>query len=243
MAIFDTKLQDTYLMSKINIAIDGHSSCGKSTMAKVLARRIGYTYIDTGAMYRGVTLWALRHNLIADDKIDTEQLEAHLSEITLRFDTTQGQNRLLLCGEDVEEEIRGMRVSAHVSPIAALPTVRAFLVKQQQEMALSKGVVMDGRDVGTVVLPDAELKVFVTAAAEVRAQRRFDELTSQGIQVTYDEVLENVQTRDRIDSTRAVGPLKQADDALLLDNSHLTREEQNEILYQMYLARTQTSHD
>ncbi|MDO5035575.1 MAG: (d)CMP kinase [Porphyromonas sp.] len=215
-------------MQKINIAIDGHSSCGKSTIAKQLAKDLGYTYIDTGAMYRGVTLYTLREGLWNGATPDEVAIQARLPEIKLRFAHKEGRQILLLNGEDVEEEIRGLRVSNHVSPIAALPSVRHFLVRQQQEMAKERGVVMDGRDVGTVVLPDAELKIFVTADADVRADRRYKELTSKGQQVTYDEILDNVVTRDRIDSTRKVGPLKRADDALLLDNSTMTIAEQQE---------------
>lgn len=225
-------------MKRINIALDGHSSCGKSTMAKVLAKRIGYTYIDTGAMYRGVTLFSIQNNLWDGDKPLVDEIVRRLDDITLRFKTDGGVNRLLLNGEDVEDQIRGMEVSNKVSPISTIAEVRAFLVKQQQEMATEKGVVMDGRDIGTVVLPDAELKVFVTASAKVRAQRRYDELRALGKEVTYDEVYQNVVTRDRIDSTREASPLKQAEDAVLLDNSDLTRDEQNEILYRMFIEKT-----
>ncbi|KGN82442.1 cytidylate kinase [Porphyromonas cangingivalis] len=225
-------------MKRINIALDGHSSCGKSTMAKVLAKRIGYTYIDTGAMYRGVTLFSIQNNLWDGDKPLVDEIVRRLDDITLRFKTDGGENRLLLNGEDVEDQIRGMEVSNKVSPISTIAEVRAFLVKQQQEMATEKGVVMDGRDIGTVVLPDAELKVFVTASAKVRAQRRYDELRALGKEVTYDEVYQNVVTRDCIDSTREASPLKQAEDAVLLDNSDLTRDEQNEILYRMFVEKT-----
>lgn len=225
-------------MKRINIALDGHSSCGKSTMAKVLAKRIGYTYIDTGAMYRGVTLFSIQNNLWDGEKPLVDEIVRRLDDITLRFKTDGGANRLLLNGKDVEDQIRGMEVSNKVSPISTIAEVRAFLVKQQQEMATEKGVVMDGRDIGTVVLPDAELKVFVTASAKVRAQRRYDELRALGKEVTYDEVYQNVVTRDRIDSTREASPLKQAEDAVLLDNSDLTRDEQNEILYRMFVEKT-----
>ncbi|MDO4695306.1 (d)CMP kinase [Porphyromonas sp.] len=228
-------------MKKINIALDGHSSCGKSTMAKVLAKRIGYTYIDTGAMYRGVTLYTIKEGLWDADTPLVETIISRLGDITLRFKTEGGINHLLLNGVDVEDQIRGMEVSNKVSPISTIPEVRAFLVKQQQEMAAEKGVVMDGRDIGTVVLPDAELKVFVTASPEVRAQRRYDELIGQGKAVTYDEVFQNVVTRDHIDSTREASPLRQAEDAVSLDNSNLTREEQNEILYRMYTEKMATS--
>lgn len=205
-------------------------------MAKSLARRLGYTYIDTGAMYRGVTLFSLRNGLW-DEAAGRPQVGAlvdRLHEISLCFQNVGGGNHLILNGEDIEAEIRGMAVSNKVSPISAIPEVRAFLVRQQQEMAAAKGVVMDGRDIGTVVLPDAELKVFVTASPEVRARRRYDELRAQGKEVSYDEVYDNVTTRDRIDSTREASPLRQADDAILLDNSTLTREEQDAMLYGMY---------
>ena len=189
-------------------------------------------------MYRGVTLFSIQNNLWDGDTPLVDEIVRRLCEITLRFKTDGGVNRLLLNGEDVEDQIRGMEVSNKVSPISTIAEVRAFLVKQQQEMATEKGVVMDGRDIGTVVLPDAELKVFVTASPEVRAQRRYDELKALGKDVTYDEVYQNVVTRDRIDSTREASPLKQAEDAVLLDNSDLTRDEQNEILYRMFIEKT-----
>ena len=225
-------------MKKITIAIDGHSSCGKSTMAKDLASKIGYTYIDTGAMYRAVTLYALQHGLFNDDgSIRLAELEAAMPDIriTFRFNEETRRPDTYLNGVCVEREIRGMEVSAHVSPIATVGFVRTAMVAQQQEMGKLKGIVMDGRDIGTVVFPDAELKVFVTASAEVRAQRRYDELKAKGDEASFDEILENVKERDRIDSSREVSPLRQADDALLLDNSHLTIPEQNEWLMVQYL--------
>ena len=225
-------------MKKITIAIDGHSSCGKSTMAKDLASKIGYTYIDTGAMYRAVTLYALQHGLFNDDgSIRLAELEAAMPyiRITFRFNEETRRPDTYLNGVCVEREIRGMEVSAHVSPIATVGFVRTAMVAQQQEMGKLKGIVMDGRDIGTVVFPDAELKVFVTASAEVRAQRRYDELKAKGDEASFDEILENVKERDRIDSSREVSPLRQADDALLLDNSHLTIPEQNEWLMAQYL--------
>ena len=225
-------------MKKITIAIDGHSSCGKSTMAKDLASKIGYTYIDTGAMYRAVTLYALQHGLFNDDgSIRLAELEAAMPDIriTFRFNEETRRPDTYLNGVCVEREIRGMEVSAHVSPIATVGFVRTAMVAQQQEMGKLKGIVMDGRDIGTVVFPDAELKVFVTASAEVRAQRRYDELNAKGDEASFDEILENVKERDRIDSSREVSPLRQADDALLLDNSHLTIPEQNEWLMAQYL--------
>ncbi len=212
--------------SKINIALDGYSSCGKSTIAKRLARSLGYTYVDTGAMYRGVTLYALRKRLFSGAEPMVEEIIRRLPRIEMRFAIYPDGQHLLLNGEDVEREIRGMEVSEHVSPIATIPEVRAALTRQQQDMAKEKGVVMDGRDVGTTILPDAELKIFVTARPEVRARRRFDELTAKGESVTYDSVLANVRERDRIDSGRAVSPLRQAEDALVLDNSDMTLDQQ-----------------
>ena len=215
---------------KITIAIDGHSSCGKSTMAKQLAKSLGYVYVDTGAMYRTVTLFALRHGLFdADGKVKADELKARMDEIevSFRFNEASGKADACLNGEDVEKEIRLMEVSNHVSPIAALPFVREAMVAQQRRMGREKGIVMDGRDIGTTVFPDAELKIFVTASAEVRAQRRYDELRGKGEDADYDEILRNVQERDYIDSHRDVSPLRQAPDALLLDNSHMTIEEQD----------------
>ena len=229
-------------MKKITIAIDGHSSCGKSTMAKALARQIGYIYVDTGAMYRSVTLFAMRHGCIAaDGTIDEELLRSHIDEISITFQLNESTRlpETYLNGERVEDEIRSLEVSSHVSPIAALPFVREALVAQQQQMGREGGVVMDGRDIGTVVFPDAELKVFVTASARVRAQRRYDELQAKGMAADFDDILRNVEERDYIDSHREVSPLRQADDALLLDNSDLTREEQSHWLYERYLERCQ----
>ena len=224
-------------MKKIIIALDGHSSCGKSTMAKALAKKIGYIYVDTGAMYRTVTLFALRNNIFFGTELDAARLEALLPEVNVSFVLDPETNLPLAClnGEVVEREIRTMEVSSRVSPIAALPFVRTMLTKMQQQMGEAKGIVMDGRDIGTAVFPQAELKIFVTASAEVRAQRRYDELTAKGESVTFEEILKNVQERDYIDSHREVAPLKQADDALVLDNSNMTREEQNEWLMQAYL--------
>lgn len=214
-------------MRKITIAIDGHSSCGKSTMAKDLARKIGYIYVDTGAMYRAVTLYALRNGML-DDK---ESLEQALGDIKITFRLNEeSRPETYLNGENVEREIRSIEVSNHVSPIATLPFVRKFLVAQQQAMGTEKGIVMDGRDIGTVVFPDAELKIFVTASAEVRAQRRYDELKAKGQEASYEEILKNVVERDYIDSHREVSPLRKADDAIELDNSHMTIAQQNEWL-------------
>ena len=219
-------------MKKITIAIDGHSSCGKSTMAKDLAREVGYVYVDTGAMYRSVTLFALRNGLFTADGIDEENLRQRMPEIKIsfKFNAETGRPDTYLNGELVEQEIRTMEVSNHVSPIATLGFVREAMVAQQQQMGKDKGVVMDGRDIGTVVFPDAELKVFVTASAEVRAQRRYDELKGKGMEADYDEILKNVQERDYIDSHREVSPLKKADDAIELDNSNMTIAEQKQWL-------------
>lgn len=224
-------------MKKIIIALDGHSSCGKSTMAKALAKKIGYIYVDTGAMYRTVTLFALRNGVFNGTALDAARLEALLPQVNVSFVLDPETNLPLAClnGEIVEQEIRTMEVSSRVSPIAALPFVRMLLTKMQQQMGEAKGIVMDGRDIGTAVFPQAELKIFVTASAEVRAQRRYDELTAKGEQVTFEEILKNVQERDYIDSHREVAPLKQAEDALVLDNSNMTREEQNEWLMNAYL--------
>lgn len=225
-------------MKKITIAIDGHSSCGKSTMAKDLARRIGYVYVDTGAMYRAVTLFALRNNLFnEDDTVKTDELEKRMPEIniTFQFNPETGRPDTYLNGELVEQVIRSLEVSNHVSAVSAIPFVRTEMVAQQQAMGQEGGIVMDGRDIGTTVFPNAELKVFVTASAEVRAQRRFKELEEKGMPADFDDILQNVIDRDYQDSHREVSPLRQADDALLLDNSNLTIPEQNEWLYEQYL--------
>ena len=224
-------------MKKITIAIDGHSSCGKSTMAKDLARKVGYIYVDTGAMYRSVTLYALRNGLFNDDdSIKTDELEQQMDNIHITFQLNEetGRPDTYLNGECVEQEIRSLEVSNHVSPIAALGFVREAMVAQQQLMGQGGGVVMDGRDIGTVVFPNAELKVFVTASAEVRAQRRFKELQEKGMPADFDDILKNVVERDYIDSHREVSPLRQADDALLLDNSNMTIPEQNEWLLERF---------
>ena len=222
-------------MKKIVIAIDGYSSCGKSTMAKNLARQLGYVYVDTGAMYRAVTLYALRHQLFkADGEVDAASLERVMPDIRIsfQFNAQTGKPDTYLNDELVEQEIRTMQVSERVSKIAALPFVRTALVAQQQRMGVDKGIVMDGRDIGTVVFPHAELKIFVTASAEVRAQRRYDELQLKGMPARYDDILKNVQERDYIDSHREVSPLRKADDAIELDNSNLTIDEQQQWLLQ-----------
>lgn len=225
-------------MKKITIAIDGHSSCGKSTMAKDLARRIGYIYVDTGAMYRAVTYYALTHGLIdGEGTLDVDALESALPHLVIHFKANEESGRpdTYLNGENIEGMIRGMEVSGKVSEVAALPFVREALVSQQQRMGKEKGVVMDGRDIGTVVFPDAELKVFVTASAEVRARRRYDELLSKGQSADYDEIYRNVLERDYQDSHRETSPLRKADDAIELDNSNMSIDEQNVWLYEQYL--------
>lgn len=225
-------------MKKITIAIDGLSSCGKSTMAKELAKAIGYIYVDTGAMYRAVTLFALRHGIFnADGSVQLEKLKEMMPQIGISFklNNVTGRPETYLNSENVEQEIRSMEVSAHVSPIAAIDFVRTALVAQQQQMGKEKGIVMDGRDIGTVVFPDAELKIYVTADAEVRAQRRFEELKEKGQPADFNTILKNVQERDYIDSHREVSPLRKADNALKLDNSHLTIAQQNAWLKEHYL--------
>ena len=216
-------------MQKISIAIDGHSSTGKSTLARQLAESLGYIYIDSGAMYRAVTLFAIRNGLIGDS-LDVDGLIRRLGEIHLEFevDPVSRGSQMVLNEENVERPIRTLEVSHHVSEVAAIPEVREKLVALQQEMGRHKGVVMDGRDIGTVVLPEAELKLFMTARPEIRASRRYKELLDRGEEITFEQVLENVKHRDHLDSNREASPLKQADDAILLDNSDMGREEQFE---------------
>lgn len=214
---------------KIIIALDGFSSSGKSTMAKALARRIGYRYVDTGAMYRAVTLWAMEHGLITPDgNVDATALAAALPEIKVGFTLMpDGTQHTTLGGTDVENRIRSMEVSANVSAVAAIPAVRHALVAMQQDFGKEKGIVMDGRDIGTTVFPDAELKIFLNASARTRAERRWRELQSKGENVTFEEVLANVEKRDHIDRTREESPLRRAHDAIDLDNSAMTIEEQD----------------
>ena len=224
-------------MKKITIAIDGYSSCGKSTMAKDLAKEVGYIYVDTGAMYSSVTLYALRHHLFNEDgSVKTEDLQQEMPNISISFklNPTTGTPDCYLNGELVEKEIRSLEVSNHVSPIAAVPFVREALVAQQQKMGKEKGIVMDGRDIGTTVFPDAELKIFVTASSQVRAQRRFDELNAKGMPAKFEDILKNVEERDYIDTHREVSPLKQAEDAIVLDNSHMTIPEQKAWLMNLF---------
>lgn len=228
-------------MKKITIAVDGFSSCGKSTMSKELAKKVGYVYVDTGAMYRGVTLYCLRNNLIVDGVVDEARLGECINDIVITFGIDEnGAQYLMLNGENVEKEIRGMEVSGKVSVVAAVPLVREAMVDLQRKMGDDKGIVMDGRDIGTTVFPDAELKIFVTASAEIRAQRRLDEMRAKGNNdVTFDEILFNVEERDRIDQTREVSPLRKADDALVLDNSYMTIDEQNEWLMNEFKKRVE----
>lgn len=229
-------------MRKIVVAIDGHSSCGKSTMAKDLAKEVGYIYVDTGAMYRMVTLYCMRHKLFDScGDVLVEQLQEAMRHITVSFKLNEhtGRPDAYLNGELVENEIRSIDVSNKVSKVAAIPFVREAMVEQQRVMGKEKGIVMDGRDIGTTVFPDAELKIFVTASAEVRAQRRYDELKAKGMPAEYEDILKNVQERDYIDSHREVSPLRQAEDALLLDNSDMTIPEQKEWLMQRFRERVQ----
>ena len=227
-------------MKRIIIAIDGYSSSGKSTMARDLARRIGYVYVDSGAMYRAVTLYALENGMASQAQgVDSEALTAALPSITISFTPAgaDGRQHTLLNGRDVENEIRDMKVSSMVSPVAVIPAVRHHLTRLQQGYGKEKGIVMDGRDIGTTVFPDAEMKVFVNASAEERARRRVKELTEKGEEVSYDEVLENIRERDHIDTTRKESPLRKADDAVVLDNDKITIPEQMEWLMNLYNSR------
>lgn len=226
------------MKEKLTIAIDGWSSCGKSTLAKALAKKLNYIYVDSGAMYRGVTLYALRHGLVDSSHTDKEAIVSKLNEITLRFQRN-GKHipDLTLNGENVESEIRGMEVSQHVSKVAAIKEVRSFLVDQQRAMGEDGGVVMDGRDIGSVVFPNAELKLFVTADVDVRAKRRYDELKAKGDEVSLEEVKENLKYRDHLDTTRDESPLVQTEDAVVIDNSDLTPDEQLEVAYKLVKKR------
>mgnify|MGYP000297966520 FL=1 len=227
-------------MKKITIAIDGFSSCGKSTMAKDLAKQLGYIYVDTGAMYRAVTLFAMQHGLFnADGSVKTQDLQQQMSHIniTFKFNKHTGRPDTYLNNELVESNIRTLEVSNHVSQIAAIPFVREAMVAQQQRLGKDKAVVMDGRDIGTTVFPEAELKVFVTASAEVRAQRRYDELKEKGMPADFNDILKNVEERDYIDSHREVSPLRKAPDAIELDNSHMTIAEQSDWLMKLVKER------
>ena len=228
-------------MKKILIAIDGHSSCGKSTMAKELARTVHYKYIDSGAMYRAVTLYCMQKRFFYDDVLDTEAVKQSIGDISIsfRYNEKAGDSDTYLNGENVETQIRSLAVADKVSQVAAVGFIREAMVKQQQEMGKDKGIVMDGRDIGTVVFPDAELKLFVTARPEVRAQRRLDEMIAKGETVNFEDVLMNIEKRDRIDSTRKDSPLRQAPDAVVLDNSDMTIAEQDVFLLRCFRQITE----
>ena len=240
LTINTTHIKKKNNMGKITIAIDGHSSCGKSTMAKRLAKDLGYIYVDTGAMYRAVTLYSMENGIIdSEGHVDMSRLEEEMPEIKISFalNAATGRPDTYLNGTLVEDRIRTIDVSNHVSEIAAIPFVREAMVAMQRAMGQEKGIVMDGRDIGTTVFPDAELKVFVTAAASVRAQRRYDELKERGMEADYEAILKNVEARDYADSHREVSPLRKADDALLLDNSNMTLDEQQEWLVERVKER------
>lgn len=223
---------------KLIIAIDGHSSCGKSTLAKDLAKHFKYRYVDTGAMYRAVTLFALQEKLINNDNIDEDKLKKAFDENKIKidfvFNSKENKSETILNGINVEDKIRGIEVSNYVSPVAVIPFVRYRLVDLQREMGTGGGIVMDGRDIGTNVFPNAGLKIFLTADAEIRAERRYKELKEKGQEVSFEEILKNVKERDHIDSTRKTNPLKQAEDAVLLDNSNITITEQTEIAIDLF---------
>ncbi len=226
-------------MRKFNVAIDGWSSCGKSTLAKELARKLHFVYVDSGAMYRTITLYALRHSMITDGKVNVDQLVAHLGniKITFLFNRSKGFSDTFLNGENVEEEIREMAVSSHVSEVSRIREVREKLRALQQSLGKGKGVVMDGRDIGTAIFPGAELKFFMTASKEVRARRRYEELLRKNRNVTLKEVAENLKQRDRIDSTRKESPLRQPHDAIVIDNTFLTHEEQLNLAMRYAISR------
>lgn len=226
-------------MKKIVVAIDGFSSGGKSTMAKDLARDVGYTYIDSGAMYRAVALYAMRNGWITENDIDIEALKKNIGSLKIDFKTNeQGVSETYLNGENVEKEIRTLEVANAASRVSALDFVRKELVRQQQQMGLQKGIVMDGRDIGTVVFPQAELKIFLTASPEIRARRRMEEMLAKGEKVSFEEVLANIKERDERDLHRAESPLRKADDAIIIDNSNLTRNEQRELLKTLFYQKT-----
>jgi CMP/dCMP kinase len=223
----------------IIIAIDGYSSCGKSTVAKEVAKILGYTYIDSGAMYRAVTLYCLRNNLAPGGVVNLAELQKQIDNIDIRFVYNQNlhKHETYLTGENIEEEIRRPEVADLVSPVSIIGFVREALVSQQRKMGEAKGIVMDGRDIGTVVFPDAELKIFMTATPEIRARRRYDEMMEKGVHVELNDIIRNIQDRDRIDSTREISPLRQASDAIILDNTNLTREEQLAFVLQLAKER------
>jgi len=230
---------DINTMKKIIVAIDGFSSCGKSTMAKELAREAGYIYVDTGAMYRAVSLFCIQNGWLTETTINSEELEKHIPTIRIEFKTNNaGKSETYLNGVNVENEIRTLEAANGASRVSTLGFVRRELVRQQQLMGLEKGIVMDGRDIGTVVFPNAELKIFLTASPEIRAQRRLDEMNAKGETVNYDEVLANVKERDDRDQNRAESPLRKADDAIVIDNSDLTHEQQRKILHTLFKKKT-----
>ncbi|MCQ2233792.1 MAG: (d)CMP kinase [Paludibacteraceae bacterium] len=229
-------------MKKITVAVDGYSSCGKSTVAKALAKQVGYVYVDSGAMYRCVTLYCQQKNLIsAEGVVEEVKLKSLLPQIKIEFvnNAETGKADTYLNGENVESEIRSLKVSTQVSIVAAIPFVREALVGMQQAMGKAKGVVMDGRDIGTTVFPDAELKLFMTASAEIRAQRRYLELKEKGQEEPYEAILENVKQRDYLDEHREVSPLRKAEDAIVLDNGELTPEQQNEIVLKLFMEKAE----
>ena len=227
------------LMHKIIVAIDGFSSCGKSTMAKELALEVGYIYVDSGAMYRAVSLFCIQSGLMTDSEIKVGELEKKIESIRIEFKANaEGKSETYLNGQNVEKDIRSLEVANGASRVSTLGFVRRELVRQQQLMGKKKGIVMDGRDIGTVVFPEAELKIFLTATPEIRAQRRLDEMAAKGEKASYDEVLANVKERDDRDQNRAESPLRKADDAVVIDNSHLTREEQSMLLRTLFIERT-----
>lgn len=226
-------------MKKIIVAIDGLSSCGKSTMAKALAKYAGYIYVDTGAMYRAVALYAMKNNWITDDYVNETELKKHIEKIKIHFRTNaEGTQDTYLNGKNVEKEIRSLEVGNGASRVSTIGFVREELVRQQQAMGAAKGIVMDGRDIGTVVFPDAELKIFLTGSPEVRAQRRYDELIAKGEKVNFEDVLANIRERDERDSNRKESPLRKAPDAIEIDNSHLNMTEQNELLKTLFHQKT-----
>lgn len=226
-------------MKKIIVAIDGFSSCGKSTMAKILAHETGYIYVDTGAMYRAVSLFCIRNGWMTAAEMDVVAIEKHITEIQLEFRANEnGRAEMYMNGENVENKIRTLDVANGASRVSTLGAVRRELVRQQQKMGEKKGIVMDGRDIGTVVFPKAELKIFLTASAEVRAQRRWDEMRAKGENVGYEEVLANVIERDFRDQNREESPLRKAEDAIEIDNTTLQPNEQQEILRQLFKQKT-----
>lgn len=233
------------MRKKINIAIDGYSSCGKSTIAKAVAKGLNYFYVDSGAMYRAITLFALQnHCFKKDHTVDTDMLIRMLDHVivSFKYNTENGEQEIYLNGINVEKEVRSIQVSNQVSQISKIKEVRQKLVRLQKRLAESKGVVMDGRDIGTVVIPDAELKIFMMADADVRAQRRYDELRNAGLDVSLEEISANIQTRDEIDTSREIDPLRQAEDAVVVDNSHLTIEEQYQFVMNQAMKRLELIH-